>query len=293
MLPDCPHCKSAPPSSAIRTGVIRRGTFYRKSDGRVVARFRCRGCRRGFSFATLSACYRQNKRQVNFHLGRLLASGISQRRAAIVLKLNRTTVVRKFLFLAKESLGRLEKANLNRPLALRIQFDDQETFEHTKMKPLSITLAVEYKTRRILGFEVSKMAANGPLAARSRKKYGRRRDERRDGRRKLFSKLKNLVDAQALIESDQNPYYPETVREYFPDAIHKTYLGKRGSSTAQGELKRTRFDPLFSLNHTCAMTRANINRLFRKTWCTTKKPDRLFAHLCIYAEFHNSVLISS
>jgi transposase-like protein len=291
MRPNCPYCITQNKPSESRNRIVRRGSFYRKSDGRNVSRFRCITCGRGFSFATFSSCYRQNKRHVNFHLGRLFASGMSQRRAAIILKLNRITVVRKFLFLAAESLKNFEFENAASPTAVRIQFDDQETFEHTKMKPLSITLAVEYKTRRILGFEVARMAANGPLAARSMKKYGRRPDERLRARSRLFSKLKTLVEPKALIESDQNPHYPQTVKKFFPDAIHKTYKGQRGSTTGQGEIKRIKFDPLFSLNHTCAMTRANINRLFRKTWCTTKRPDRLFAHLCIYADFHNSTLI--
>jgi hypothetical protein len=57
--------------------------------------------------------------------------------------------------------------------------------------------------------------------------------------------------------------------------------------TGQGELKVGGFDPIFSLNHTCAMLRANINRLFRKTWCTTKKMEMLEHHLAIYALYHN------
>jgi hypothetical protein len=38
------------------------------------------------------------------------------------------------------------------------------------------------------------------------------------------------------------------------------------------------------------MTRANMNRLFRRTWCTTKLPARLADHLAIYAVFHNKML---
>ena len=47
--------------------------------------------------------------------------------------------------------------------------------------------------------------------------------------------------------------------------------------TGQGELRDKRFDPMFALNHTCAMLRANINRLFRRTWCTSKRIDRPIA----------------
>jgi hypothetical protein len=125
----------------------------------------------------------------------------------------------------------------------------------------------------------------------ARRKYGYRKDERRFYRRKLFSELKSFVTENALIESDQNPHYPEDIKEFFPLSQHNAHKGQRGSITGQGELKKIRFDPLFSLNHTCAMARANMNRLFRRTWCTTKKPERLLAHLYLYSEFHNSVLL--
>ena len=47
------------------------------------------------------------------------------------------------------------------------------------------------------------------------------------------------------------------------------------------------FDPLFALNHTAAMFRANVNRLIRRTWCTTKKRERLADHLTLYMAHHN------
>jgi hypothetical protein len=67
------------------------------------------------------------------------------------------------------------------------QFDDLETIEHTKCRPLSVTIAVEDKTRKILGFEVSQMPAKGHLARYSVKKYGYRKDERQFGIKKLLS----------------------------------------------------------------------------------------------------------
>jgi hypothetical protein len=197
------------------------------------------------------------------------------------------------LFLAEQSELKLKQHNLLFPKASIIEFDDLETFEHTKCKPLSITLAVEFQTRRILGFEVSSMPPKGKLARQAMKKYGPRRDERKQGREKLFKSLSSLVSENAVIKSDQNPHYPEDVKRHFPLATHEAYKGQRGSIVGQGELKKVRFDPLFSLNHTCAMLRANINRLARKTWCTTKLPQRLKAHIAIYAIYHNLYLINS
>ena len=293
MKPFCPYCALSPASSDHRSAILRRGFFARKSDGQNLQRFYCQTCRRGFSHATFNSSYRQNKRHLNEKLRKLLCSGVSQRRSAIILSVSKTTIERKVLFVAREAQLRFELDNAVAQPAERVQFDDQETFEHTKCKPLSITLAVENKKRRILGFDVSTMAANGHLAKIALKKYGPRKDTRKQARRALFKKLKPLMTSDVLLESDQNPHYRPDVKKVLPEARHVTFKGQRGSSTGQGELKKVRFDPLFSLNHTFAMTRANINRLIRKTWCTTKKAERLLAHLYLYADFHNAILLKS
>jgi len=186
---------------------------------------------------------------------------------------------------------RIEARNRAQEEATIIEFDDLETFEHSKCKPLSVTLAVEHKTRRILGFEVSQMPAKGKLSRLALKKYGPRKDERAGARERLFQKIKPLIHDEALIKSDENPHYISPVRRHFPNATHERHKGQRGSIVGQGELKKVRFDPLFSLNHTCAMLRANVNRLFRRTWCTTKLPERLSLHLAMYVDFHNELLI--
>lgn len=62
-----------------------------------------------------------------------------------------------------------------RPLK-RVYFDEMESFEHTKFKPLSIALCMA-RDRRIITAEGARMPAKGLLAARARKKYGFRPDE--------------------------------------------------------------------------------------------------------------------
>jgi hypothetical protein len=95
-----------------------------------------------------------------------------------------------------------------------------------------------------------------------------------------------LSKRNVVIKSDENPHYPPLIRGIFPRGEHLRYKGRRGCVVGQGELKRGGFDPLFSLNHTAAMFRANVNRLFRRTWCTTKKRESLAAHLALYAIHH-------
>jgi transposase-like protein len=286
----CPYCITLESPSGGSARVVRYGAFFRISDKAKIQRLRCRDCLRTFSFATSDACFKQHKREYNKKVAELLVSGVSQRRAARILRLNRKTIVRKFLFLGSLAKEYLIALNLTYPRCETIEFDDLETSEHTKLKPLSVTLAVEHGTRRILGFRVSQMPAKGYLAKRSLKKYGFRKDLRTKGRRALFKEISPLVSQKVLIKSDENPHYPNDVRKYFPQASHQRFKGRLGAVVGQGELKKIGFDPLFSLNHTCAMLRANINRLFRKTWCTTKDPKRLTDHIYLYALFHNQNL---
>ena len=288
-----PHCSSNSLLSPKARSIVRNGFFYRRSDSRWITRYFCRSCRTYFSSVTLRSDRYQKKRRINLSVNRLYCSGVSQRRIAKLLRVNQKTVVRKIRYLAARERLRheafLDSQFKNRPL-LNVQFDDLETSEHTKCKPLSVTLAIEPASRKILKFQVSKMPAKGHLAEISRRKYGKREDERPKAWNQLMSELVPYVAPNCRWESDENPHYPQYLKKHHPHSTHTTVKGGRGSSTGQGELKKLRFDPLFSLNHTCAMLRANLNRLFRRTWCITKNKQGLIDHLTLYVAYHNHVL---
>ena len=291
---DCSEHQSRHLESAVSGRVSKKGTFYRRCDRRYIQRFKCLVCKLQFSKATFDPDYRQRRREINHQLFLLLSSGITQRRAAILLLTDRMTVSRKLKILgarARDEHGDWLEERFQEAQIKEIQFDDLETSEHTKCKPVSITLAVHKITREILDFQVKRMPAKGLLAKMSRKKYGPRKDERPQGWNQLHKNLTPFLRVDALCESDENPHYPKYVNKYLPGATHVRHKGARGAIVGQGELKKQGFDPLFSLNHTCAMLRANINRLFRKTWSTTKKIEGLVDHLWIYVRYHNTVLI--
>ena len=287
MTRNCPKCSSTPNQHT------NHGFFTRKADGKQWRRFRCKKCRTTFSETTTQACYYQKKRHLNKRVSDLLCAGVSQRRIAKLLKISRTTVVRKFLFLARQARIKNNSQRESIPLIHDLQFDDLETFEHSKCKPLSVTMAVENGSRRIIGFQVSFMPCKGLLAEISRKKYGFREDERKVNRDKLFKTIAPFIAPHASVMSDKNPHYPPSVSKWFPTALHSVTKGRRGCVTGQGELKSGGYDPLFSLNHTFAMLRANINRLIRRTWCTTKLKERLADHIEIYVHYHNNTLINN
>ncbi len=208
--------------------------------------------------------------------------------------MNRKTIARKLVFLERQAMLEHERYLKERLAQGRVvehlQFDEMESFERSKCLPLSIPIAVEAGTRKILGFRVAVMPAKGLLAKISRKKYGQRVDQRGEAAHALFSEIAPLIHPNAVITSDQNPMYPGWLKPHFPEAQHVAVKGQRGCVVGQGELKSGGFDPLFSLNHTAAMLRANISRLVRRTWCTTKRIDRLSAHIALYVQYHNQVL---
>jgi transposase-like protein len=274
-------------SSGSRPDIVRNGHYSRKSDGQRIQKYFCKSCSGHFSSGSNNICFNQNKRHLNTRIGKLFSSGMSQRGIARYFSISRRTVERKLIFLGTQSEMKLQLRNATFPPAMVIEFDDLITFEHTKLKPLSIIVAVVSGERRILGVEVASMVAFGKLKDKSIKKYGKRRDTRKQARKALFEQIKPHVHPRALIKSDESPHYPQDVKKHFPYAEHQKFKGRRGCVTGQGELKAGGFDPLFSLNHTAAMFRANVNRLFRRTWNTTKKMCRLRLHLFVYIDFHN------
>ncbi len=173
----------------------------------------------------------------------------------------------------------------------RLQFDDLITTEHTKLKPLSISVVVDPKTRTILGTTVSRIPAFGHLAALSRIKYGKRKSTHKEMLQELLRKISPCIALDVEIKTDEHKLYPEVIKSLFPHSKHLLYKGEQAMVAGLGELKKNRRDPLFAINHTCAMLRANINRLFRRTWCTTKNTSRLDDHLAIYMAFHNNYLL--
>jgi len=284
----CPNSFCACPKNYIRDG-----SFWRRDDSKTIQRYRCKTCGTRFSSATLCPTYRQKKRRVNHELLKFLSSGVSMRRSAILLKIGRPTVERKLKFLGiicRSRNKRLLRRYTNH--IHNIQIDDLITKENSKLKPLSVSIAVDEDRRLILAAEVSQIPSFGHLAKLSVNKYGKREDKHLEGLQRMFKKIAPHVACEVVVKSDDHQRYPGMIAKYFPQSTHQHFLSERGCVVGQSELKKVRFDPLFVVNHTCAMLRANINRLMRKTWCTTKDPSRLKDHLDIFIFYYNHKILS-
>ena len=293
----CSVCKAKNlPTIDKKTGkkMIQKFGFYRrKSDSKTIQRYKCLRCNHTFSAACNDPAYNQNKRRLNYKVFVGLASLNSIRRMARTYHTTRKTIARKleFLGICSKKKHRKEIKTLTYQ-ANHIQFDEIHTIEHTKCKPYVVSVAVCVESRKILGMVGATAPASGQLAKIAYKKYGFRPDKRRQALMQLFEQIKPTVHTNTRFSSDKHPYYKQIVKHYYPNAIYRQVKGSKACVAGQGELKKAGKDPLFCINHTFAMLRANINRLIRKTWCTTKDPAMLMHHLYVYMRVHNSRLVA-
>ena len=268
----------------------RNSTYYRASDGKKVIQYRCARCHCTWTPGSDNPEKHQRIRSENETMRRLLISGVTLERTAWILQLNPKTIARRVGYLAKVAKYGLQKERSE--LIDEVYVDELITFEHTRCKPLAVFMAVS-KKREILGFRVSSMPPIGKhLKKVSLRKYGKRPNHRYKGVKACLREIRPLLVSKPRFKSDEEKSYGWAIRRLYPGAPHDAYPSKRAVVAGQGELKDHSYDPIFPINHTFAMLRANLARLIRRTWSTTKKQSRLIDLLTIYAHAHNTLLIS-
>ena len=279
--PHCPNpacaCHVAPPPDFF----INRGSYTTKHDRQKVPRYRCKTCRKTFSSRRFSATAGQHKPAVNAPLAKLLSSSVTQRRCGQLLGIAKLTVARKFAFLAR--LARKAHADFLASGQIKssyVQFDEMETFVATKLKPLSIALAVRARTGQIIGARVAAMNCHGRMAGVSQHFYGLRKDTRERACTNLLKVVNAVAKKQITVATDGKVAYGPLIKKVVPQATHKVVVGGR-------KKVRGAPDPLFRLNHTCAKIRADLSRMARRTWATTKRLWALQYHLDLYIAFNN------
>jgi len=287
-----PLCPACPEGVGI---VIKYGFFPRLTGHRPrIQRYYCKYCKSAFSSQTGSLTYRERKPHLTQAVMRHLMEAASQHGCTRLLGCSPITVARKMVRLGKRAAMHLKsRPCIGSEIGQEkvVLFDEMETFQHTKCKPISIALAVAASTREVVAVSASEMPATGSLSRISRERYGPRKDGRIEGMRTVMSEIARLCQKVELVKSDMCPRYPKIVQELLPKSVvHEVHKGRQGCVTGQGELKRGVRDPLFTLNHTCAMFRDRIKRLARRTWCTTKRIERLENLLSIYAWWHNNLV---
>jgi hypothetical protein len=209
------------------------------------------------------------------------------RRAAWILKCSYNTVCARLPWLAERARQAHESALQGTSLDTSYaQLDEMQTFEHAAAKALTIAVAVRAKTGQIIAAKVGRIPANGYLAELGQTKYHWTANESPDACKAALKEVGKVIrDKYTLnLGFDGSVMYPGYVEEVFPA---KGTAEFRVTKSRGGQGEKGKFDPLFTLNHCCAMIRADLACMARKTWATTKDRQRLQDRLDLYIAVHN------
>lgn len=279
MLISCPVPTCINHTTPPKSWYVKIGYYKPKNTQQKTPRYRCKECGKSFSTHTDKPTAYQKKPGINKLLFKLLVSGVSLRRAAMILDVKYDTVVHHFSYLAEQA----EKAHIEHLKTIQTSYvmvDELETYVHAKAKCVSIPMVVRIKTGEILGFEVAKMTSKGKLADIGASKYQWTVNERPQKFQSVFQKLKSVLKLNVTVKSDSYPSYPNWIQLVIPNATIEQVLS--GKNQPKGV-----YDELFSINNTFARMRHDMNRLGRKTWSTTKDIDGLEKHVWLYVAWNN------
>ncbi len=267
---------------------LRDGFYHPHCRSHRVPRFRCRLCGRCFSRQTFRADCRQKKPSINAACLDLMVACVGLRQAARVLKVARRTVERRFAWLARHAAtfqtNRLAAARLDGPF----QLDEMESFEGNRYQPVTVPVLIERRSLFLVATAVGPLRRKGrltPQQARRRAeheaRHGRRPSHSRAAVQQVLARLRPLLPPPAplVLESDHKPLYGRLGRQLFGER----FVWRPYSASA----RRDRANPLFPINHTNARLRHFLARLRRRTWCVSKRRDRLQAHLSMTALWSN------
>lgn len=290
----CPNPKCKNHSNTEGKWFIRKGSYKQKWSQEKIPRFQCKNCSHKFSKTVFIDTYKQHKPYLNKMIYKWYTNSASQRQIAENVFTTRTTVTRKFRFLADKARRIHAFKILTGKFKTReIQFDEQETFLRTKQLPLSIAIAVDGSRRtrkkgggKIIDIAVGTMPVKGKLTAKSQEKYGIQKDERSFICQTVMNNVKLATGGLIIITTDAKPAYKTYVSRVLPRATH--FKCSRSEEKEEKEyISRGDEDFLWYINQACAANRHDISRLRRSTCVTTKDIHELRRHLWLYVAHRN------
>lgn len=175
-----------------------------------------------------------------------------------------------------------------------VQFDEMLSFEHTRLKPLSIALVVEKLGYKVIDVEVAQSHYQGRLSSIALMKYGAREDRSHEGREKVLKTLNSLVREKCHITTDSKPQYRLQIKEQVPLATLKQVKNRGNRLNRLLKAKRSNTqDSMFELNLIAARIRHDLSRMARKVWVTTKRAECLQRHLMLFVAYQNGYSVAA
>lgn len=280
----CPYHRS--PESGF---FVRRGWYHPRCRIDPVPRFRCRSCHKGFSRQTFRHDYRDRRPDCNPLLFQLLVGGMSLRQAGRLLRLDIHALQKKKRKLASTCALLHRNLSPSLPAGLTYVMDEEETFETTSIRPLTVPVLIERETWFVVATAVGPIRRGAPRGTERRRRqdreereHGARRDRSRACVRGVLGELQRRVGGgEVVLRTDKKSSYGPLARRIFGNRLRH--------ETTSSKLERTKRNPLFAINTTLTMTRDNCGRLRWRSWLVSKKAERLRCHLQIFTAYRNYV----
>ena len=208
----CPICPNG------FTKVIKYGFFTRRCRQKSrIQRYQCKSCHSTFSRQTGTLTYRERRPHLTHKVLKIVMEGVSQRGCARALRCDPRTVARKIRRLgrrAKELLLERSPSDVSQGQETEVIFDEMETFEHTKCKPVSIAIAVSSSTRQVIAVKAAQMPPKKKLSAVAQRRYGPRTDQRRETMTEVLREASRLCPNLISLKSDKCPRYPAKISRF-------------------------------------------------------------------------------
>ena len=227
---------------------IKKGKIKTKKSAKKVQRYQCLACRKMFTKRSSSDTYRQKRPDLNNKILSLYIEGMPLRAIARHLNCSYNTVVKKFKELGYQAQEKNLKPRYEK--CKYIQFDEMHTFLGSKNNKLFIGLAVS-GYGEILAFKVGQ--------------------DRRNNLETLFIDIASRVNEDTIFYCDKDRSYPYLINKHFPKS---DYVDIRSSGPGRED-----YDFLKHLDFVCALVRNRLGRMTRKSWCFTRKTERLQLNL--------------
>lgn len=260
----CPECSSQ--------DSIRKGSYKTKTGK--VKRYQCNCCQNTFTKRTYSKNYHMKKQYLQSRIVRMYCERMSLRGIARALGVNIKTVVRYFIKASKEAEIRNLKRLENREIITSyIQFDELETFEHTKKRPLGVLLFIRAKTGEILSAKVSRSPIRAlSMSKKEIVKYNSKVNKKVPMYDGFIMAKKAANKAHTTVACDgYRPQVDMAKKICSEDFIDVNVLSSENKKIDLAILK----------------LRQDVSRLGRKSLCTTKKMVNLQRHLDLYIDYNN------
>ena len=287
--PFCPFQACPNHLQPTRRFFIFYGYFDPRGRTKREQRFRCKACRHTFSEPTFRLDGGDRRPEVNPKLFQALTSGVGYRQSARNLVMGVSALQRKARKLARHAGFLHENLSAQLPAGRVYQLDEEETYEHSSIRTLTMPVLIEREHWFVVTTEVGssrRLAAKGTerRAWQDREELlnGPRPDQSRECVLTVMQDLdRRIAGSDLVLETDQKSSYATIANEVFGKrVVHMTTSSRQA---------RTTCNPLFPINTTLAMTRDNLGRLRRQSWLVTKKGEFLRGHMNLFLAYRNYV----